>query len=79
MQVNRRSLALGLAAIFAASSAFAAPRKAVPEPIFKVDTVTTSTDGGKLVVTARGAASSGGWTNPHLRQKDLQERAHHGV
>jgi hypothetical protein len=69
MQVNRRSLALGFAAIFAIAPAVAAPHKPPPEPIYKVDSVVTTNDEGKLVVTAHGAVNSGGWTNPHLRPK----------
>lgn len=69
MQVNRRSLALGIAAIFAAAPAVAAPHKPPPEPIYKVDSVVTTNDQGKIVVTAHGAVKSGGWTNPHLRPK----------
>jgi hypothetical protein len=69
MQVNRRSLALGFAAIFAVAPAVAAPHKTAPEPVYKVDSVVTTNDDGKLVITAHGAVSSGGWTNPHLRPK----------
>lgn len=69
MQVNRRSIAIGFAAIFAAAPAVAAPHKPPPEPIYKVDSVVTTNDEGKLVVTAHGAVNSGGWTNPHLRPK----------
>lgn len=75
MQVNRRSMAIGFAAIFAIAPAVAAPHKATPEPIYKVDSVVTTNDAGKLVVTARGAVKSGGWTNPHLRPK-LSKDAH---
>lgn len=73
MQVNRRSIAAGIVAIFASTSAFAAPHKTTPEPIYKVDTVSATTDEGKLVVTAHGAVSSGGWSNPHLRQKSSKD------
>jgi hypothetical protein len=69
MQVNRRSLALGFAAVFAIAPAAAAPHKATPEPVYKVDSVITTNEEGKLVVTARGAVNSGGWTNPRLRPK----------
>lgn len=75
MQVNRRSMAIGFAAIFAIAPAIAAPHKATPEPIYKVDSVVTTSDAGKLVVTAHGAVKSGGWTNPHLRPK-LSKDAH---
>lgn len=73
MQVNRRSLAAGFAAILASTPAFAAPHKAAAEPIFKVDTVSATADEGRLVITARGAVSSGGWTNPYLRQKNSKD------
>lgn len=75
MQVNRYNFAFGFAAILAVTPAFAASHKASPEPVYKVDSVTATTDDGKLVVTARGAARSGGWTNPHLRPK-LSKDAH---
>jgi hypothetical protein len=75
MQVNRRSMAIGFAAIFAIAPAVAAPHKAPPEPIYKVDSVVATSDAGKLVVTAHGAVKSGGWTNPHLRPK-LSKDAH---
>jgi len=69
MQVNRHRFAFGFVAILAATPAFAAPHKAAPEPIAKVDSITATTDDGKLVVTAHGAVNSGGWTSPHLRPK----------
>ncbi len=75
MQVNRRSLALGVAAVFAIAPAFAASHKAAPAPVYKVDSVSASTDAGKLVVTAHGAVKSGGWSNPRLRQK-ISKNAH---
>ncbi|HVT24746.1 MAG TPA: hypothetical protein VHD95_08980 [Rhizomicrobium sp.] len=62
-------MAIGFAAIFAIAPAVAAPHKATPEPIYKVDSVVTTNEEGKLVVTARGAVNSGGWTNPRLRPK----------
>jgi hypothetical protein len=73
MLVNRFSLALGFAAAFAAVPAIAAPHKTVPELVYKVDTATAVNDDGKIVVTAHGAVSSGGWTNPHLRPKGSKD------
>ncbi len=73
MQVNRYSFVIAIAATLASVPAFAAPHKTAPEPIYKVDTVSATTDEGKLVVTAHGAVSSGGWSNPHLRQKSSKD------
>jgi len=70
MQVNRVSFAIGFAAVLATAPAFAASHKATSqEPVYKVDSVTATTDEGRLVVTAHGAVRSGGWTSPHLRAK----------
>ncbi|HEY4125030.1 MAG TPA: hypothetical protein VGM36_10475 [Rhizomicrobium sp.] len=35
--------------------------------------MSATTSGGKLEVTAHGAVSSGGWSNPHLRQKSSKD------
>jgi hypothetical protein len=74
MQVNRHRFAFAMLAILAATPAFAAPHKAQSEPVYKVDSVTATADNGKLVLTAHGAVSSGGWTNPHLRPKQSKDR-----
>jgi|GEM_PF-1154041 len=73
MHVNRCTFTVLCAAFLAVSPAFAAPHQSTPKVIYKVDTVTTKTESGKLVITARGAAKSGGWTSPALRAKSSKD------
>lgn len=73
MQVNRHTLIVLSAVFFAVGPAFAAPHQPAPKVVYKVDSVTTKTESGKLVITARGATRSGGWTNPALRAKSSKD------
>ncbi len=58
---------------FMASPAFAAAHKPVQAVVYKVDSVTTSTESGKLVITAHGAVKTGGWTSPALRARSSKD------
>ena len=53
-------------AFFALVAATATPTSAVPKLIYRVDSVTAKTVKNHLVVTAKGAVTSGGWTRPRL-------------
>ncbi len=53
-------------AIFALAAATATAQAAAPQPVYRVDSVTAKILRGRLVVTASGAVSSGGWSKPRL-------------
>ena len=53
-------------AIFALAAATATAAQAEPKLIYKVDKVTAVILKGRLVVTASGAVTSGGWSTPRL-------------
>lgn len=40
--------------------------------IYKVDHVSVSVEGRKMIVTAKGAVKTGGWQNPHLHVKEVR-------
>ncbi len=54
------------AAVFALVAATATAAHAAPQPVYRIDTVAAKILNGHLVVTARGAVASGGWTHPRL-------------
>ena len=53
-------------AFFALAAATATVASAASQLVYRVDTVTAKTVNNRLVVTANGAVSSGGWTRPRL-------------
>ncbi len=55
-------------ALAAATATGAAP---TPKLIYKVDAVSVNIDHNQMVVTAKGAVNSGGWTLPHLHRKEF--------
>lgn len=59
------------AAMFAMAAAGPAPAagKVHNMLIYKVDSVSAQVTGRKLTISAKGAVSSGGWENPHLRAR----------
>lgn len=60
---------------FAALLLFSAPVDAAAtraQLIYKVDHVSVSVEGKKMIVTASGAVKTGGWENPHLHVKDVR-------
>ena len=62
-------------AALAASLLFSAPVDAAAtraQLIYKVDQVTVSVQGRKMIVSAKGAVKSGGWENPHLHVKEVR-------
>jgi hypothetical protein len=54
------------ALVFALAAATATAAGAASQAIYRVDRVTAKTVNGHLVVTASGAVSTGGWTQPRL-------------
>ena len=64
-----RGFALVFAGLMASTPVDAAAARA--QLIYKVDHVTASIQGGKLIVNASGAVNSGGWENPKLRIKEI--------
>ena len=50
-----------IAALVAASPALAADKR-----VLRIDSLTASQKDGAILVQAKGAVSSGGWTKPHL-------------
>ena len=54
------------AAIFALAAATATAGNAAPQLISRVDSVTAKIIKGRLVVQAKGAVNTGGWTRPRL-------------
>ena len=64
--------ALIIAAVLSALTAATATSAAAAQKlIYKVDQVTATTVGNRLVVTATGAVNSGGWTSPRLHLKEI--------
>lgn len=53
-------------ALLALAAATATQAAAASQLVYRVDAVTAKTVNNHLVVTARGAVSSGGWTRPKL-------------
>ena len=53
-------------ALFALAAVTATVASAASQLIYRVDSVTAKTVKGRLVVTASGAVTSGGWTRPRL-------------
>ena len=53
-------------ALLALAAATATGAAAASQLVFRVDVVTAKTVNNHLVVTARGAVTSGGWTRPRL-------------
>ncbi len=53
-------------ATFALAAATATPSAAMPKLVYRVDSVIAKTVRNHLVVTAKGAVISGGWTRPRL-------------
>jgi hypothetical protein len=69
VQTMRNFIVAAIAVALAAATATgAAP---TPKLIYKVDAVSVTIDHNQLVVTAKGAVNSGGWTLPHLRRKEF--------
>jgi hypothetical protein len=56
-----RFFPLLIAALVAASPALAADKR-----VLRIDSLTASQKDGAILVQAKGAVSSGGWTRPHL-------------
>ena len=54
------------ALVFALAAATATAAGAASQLIYRVDSVTAKTLNGHLVVTASGAVSTGGWSQPRL-------------
>jgi hypothetical protein len=44
----------------------AAPALAADKRVLRIDSLTASQKNGAILVVAKGAVSSGGWTKPHL-------------
>lgn len=68
MRHVRHFIVAAMALALAAATATAAPAPA--KLIYKVDAVTVKISGKNMLVTAKGAVNSGGWTLPHLRLKE---------
>lgn len=64
----RHFIVAAMALALAAATATAAPAPA--KLIYKVDAVTVKISGKNMLVTAKGAVNSGGWTSPHLRLRE---------
>jgi len=56
-----RIFALLITALLVASPALAADKR-----VLRIDSLTASQKDGAILVQAKGAVSSGGWTRPHL-------------
>lgn len=56
-----RILPILIAALLAASPALAADKR-----VLRIDSLTATQKDGAILVQAKGAVSSGGWTKPHL-------------
>ena len=56
-----RIFALLIAALLAASPALAADKR-----VLRIDSLTATQKDGAILVQAKGAVPSGGWTRPHL-------------
>lgn len=65
-----RGFALIFAGLMSSTPVDAAAARA--QLIYKVDHVTASIQGRKLIVTASGAVNSGGWENPKLHIKEIR-------
>lgn len=57
---------IAASAIFALAAATATAAGAAPRPVYRVDSVTAKILNRHLVVLAKGAVESGGWSKPRL-------------
>lgn len=64
-----------VAVIFAAGlvAATEAPAAAEPRPVFKVDKVTATIVNARLVITASGAVTTGGWADARLHMVNFHK------